>query len=153
MKKALALLLVIGCVFCAACAGSEKKLACTMDGLFDMICQVNAEGDMFARSADRLEELGIPADSFKAGRFMIPEESAGVETVAFFEAVDGDQANVIKAALEAYVNATRVEQKDYNAENYQVALDAEVVKEGNYVYLVMSSAKEAILKIINDNLK
>ncbi|MBO4861223.1 MAG: DUF4358 domain-containing protein [Clostridia bacterium] len=153
MKKALALLLVIGCVFCSACAGSEKKLACTMDGLFDMICQVNAEGDMFARSADRLEELGIPADSFKAGRFMIPEESAGVETIAFFEAVDGDQANVIKAALEAYVNATRVEQKDYNAENYQVALDAEVVKEGNYVYLVMSSAKEAILKIINDNLK
>ena len=108
MKKALALLLVIGCMFCAACAGSEKKLACTMDGLFDMICQVNAEGDMFARSADRLEELGIPADSFKAGRFMIPEESAGVETIAFFEAVDGDQANVIKAALEAYVNATRV---------------------------------------------
>ena len=153
MKKALALLLVIGCVFCAACAGSEKKLACTMDGLFDMICQVNAEGDMFARSADRLEELGIPANSFNAGRFMIPEESAGVETIAFFEAVDGDQANVIKAALEAYVNATRVEQKDYNAENYQVALDAEVVKEGNYVYLVMSSAKEAILKIINDNLK
>ena len=85
MKKALALLLVIGCVFCAACAGSEKKLACTMDGLFDMICQVNAEGDMFARSADRLEELGIPADSFKAGKFMIPEESAGVETIAFFE--------------------------------------------------------------------
>ncbi|MBQ6043340.1 MAG: DUF4358 domain-containing protein [Clostridia bacterium] len=153
MKKALALLLVLGCVFCAACAGSEKKLACTMDGLFDMICQVNAEGDMFPRSADRLEELGIPADSFKSGKFMIPEESAGVETIAFFEAVDGDRANVIKAALEAYVNATRVEQKDYNAENYQVALDAEVVKEGNYVYLVMSSAKEAILKIINDNLK
>ena len=153
MKKALALLLILACVFCAACTGSEKKLTCTVTELFDKIGEVNAEGDLFSLSKDFLSEMGISSSLIKSGAFMMPEETAGVESVAFFEASDSNSAKLIKAALEAFVKATQIEQKDYNADNYKVSLDAVVNSEGNYVYLVMSSAKDAILKIINDNLK
>ena len=59
----------------------------------------------------------------------------------------------LKLKLETHVADVRNKQKDYNADNYQVALDAVVVKEGVYVYLVMSPAKDAIVKAIGDKLK
>ena len=159
MKRTISVILlaacVFACVFASACGdgSSEKKLGCTVNELFDKITAVNAEGDMFPYDADRLADLGISADLFTEGRFMIPEDSAGVETVAFFTAKDAGSANKIKAALDTFVSDTRIDQKDYNADNYQVALDAVVKVEGVYVYLVMSPAKDAIIKVIEDNLK
>ena len=153
MKKVIAFILIAACLFSVACGG-EKKLACTVDELFEKICKVNAEGEMFAYSADWIaDEYGIKPDLYTDGRLMIPEDSAGVETVAFFTAKDAEAAKNIKALLDTIVASTRVDQKDYNADNYQVALDAVTKTEGVYVYLVMSPAKDAILKIIEDNLK
>ena len=152
MKKLLALLLAFACVFGVSCV-KVKQLNCTVDELFDKICKANAEGEMYAYSADRIAEIGIAPDLYESGRFMVPEETAGVETVAFFKAKSDGSAKTIKAALEAFVKATQVDQKDYNADNYKVALEAVVVECDNYVYLVMSSAKAAILKVIDENLK
>jgi len=153
MKKVIAFILIAACLFSVACGG-EKKLACTVDELFEKICKVNAEGDMFANSAEWLaDEYSITADLYTEGKFMIPEDSAGVETVAFFVAKNAESAGIIKTLLDTIVASTRVDQKDYNADNYQVALDAVTKTEGVYVYLVMSPAKDAIIKIIEDNLK
>lgn len=153
MKKFSALLLIAACVFSVACSG-EKRLGCTVQELMDKICTVNAEGEMFSNDEDSLsDDWGIEKALYTEGLFMIPKESAGVETVAFFVAKDAESAKTIKAALDRFVKFTQVEQKDYNADNYQVSLDAVTVAEGVYAYLVMSPAKDAIMKVIEDNLK
>lgn len=158
MKRTITVILlaacVFACVFASACGGSsEKKLGCTVNELFEKITKVNAEGDMFPYDADRLADLGISADLYTEGRYMVPEDSAGIETVAFFTAKDADSAKKIKAALDTVVEDAKIDQKDYNEDNYEVALNAVTKTEGVYVYLVMSPAKDEIIKVIEDNLK
>ena len=63
------------------------------------------------------------------------------------------EIDVPEGTTVVYVTDTRNQQKDYNADNYQVALDATVVQEGKYVYLVMSPNKDALLKVIGEKLK
>lgn len=137
----------------AACSG-EKKLNGTLDELKTALSAVNAEGDLMPYDEDRLaDDIVIKSGDYTEGFYLIPINSAGVETIAFFVCADSAAADNIKLRLETRVADVRNQQKDYNADNYQVALDAVVVKEGVYVYLIMSPKKDALIKVINEKLK
>ncbi len=154
MRKALSLVLLLACLFAAACSSEAKELNCTVDELFAKINSANAEGEMYPYNADRLtDDLSITPELYSEGYFMIPMESAGVETIAFFKATNAANAKTIKSALDRFVNDTKVYQEKYNADNYAVACSAVTKTEGVYVYLVMSPKKSNIVKIINENLK
>lgn len=156
MKKLVSLLLVVICLFSAvSCGGSkEKVLSISVDELLEKLVSANAEGEMYSYSASLLaDELGITEDLYTAGKFFIPSESAGVETVAFFTASSAENASKIKDALDSYIARVKNVQEKYNADNFEVAKAAVAVKEGLNVYLVMSPSKDALVKIINDYLK
>lgn len=149
-----AVLVSLSCLFLASCALEKKILTCSMDELFTQIAEKNAEGELYPYSAERLEDdIQISPNLYTEGRLMIPMESPGVETIAFFKAADEDAALKIKAALDKFVNDTKVYQEKYNADNFAVASSAVTKMEGVYVYLVMSPAKTNIVKVINENLK
>ncbi|MEG2003722.1 MAG: DUF4358 domain-containing protein [Clostridia bacterium] len=154
-KKFLAMIicLVIVSVSLVACGG-PKTLSCTIDELFAKIEKKNAEGTLTAFDSDRLsEDLQLKSEYFSEGKFKIPFESAGVEAIGFFKASDDAKADKILLLLQKYINDVKVAQKDYNAGNYDVACKAIAVKEGLYVYLIMSPKVEDIKTVINENLK
>ncbi len=150
-----ALILALIALSLVACGGSgEKVLNGTVDELKTALSAANAEGDLMPYDADRLaDDIVIKSADYQEGFFLTPINSAGVETIAFFVCADSTAASNVKLRLETYVTDTRNQQKDYNADNYQVALDATVVQEGKYVYLVMSPNKDALLKVIGEKLK
>lgn len=153
-KRTLSVILVLALALAFTACGSEKKLNGTVDELKAAVSAVNAEGELVPYDEDRLiDDLGIKSSEYSEGFYLIPINSAGVETIAFFVCADSASADSLKLKLETHVTDVRNKQKDYNADNYQVALDAVVVKEGVYVYLVMSPAKDAIVKAIGDKLK
>ncbi len=159
MKKIVSLLLVVICLFSAVSCGEaneikEKVLSITADELLGKLVSANAEGEMYSYSASLLaDELGITEDLYTAGKFFVPVESAGVESVAFFTASSKENASKIKDALDSYIARVKNVQEKYNAANFEVAKAAVAVKEGLNVYLVMSPSKDALVKIINDYLK
>lgn len=149
-----ALILALIALSLVACGGGEKTLNGTVDELKNALSAANAEGDLMPYDADRLaDDIVIKSADYQEGFFLTPINSAGVETIAFFVCADSTAASNVKLRLETYVTDTRNQQKDYNADNYQVALDATVVQEGKYVYLIMSPNKDALLKVIGEKLK
>ena len=155
MKKIIAsILLICIALTLAACQTEPKKLTCTVDELKTKLSAVNAEGDLMTYDSDRLaDELVIKSGDYTEGFLLIPIDSAGVETIAFFVCADDAAAENVKLRLETKVSDTRTQQKDYNADNYTVAMAATVTKEGSYVYLIMSPNKDKIQKVIDENLK
>lgn len=154
MKKIISLILTVACLLAVSCSSKAKELTCSVDELFDQISKVNAEGELFAYDSERLiDELMITSDLYSEGYYMIPSQTVGVETIAFFKATNNDSAKAIKAAFDIVVSDTKNYQEKYNPDNYAVACSAVTKIEGLYVYLVMSPKKTAIVKSINDNLK
>ena len=150
-------MLIVFCLFTAvACNGQikDKVLSISVDELLEKLVTSNAEGEMYSYSVSRLaDDLSITEDLYTAGKFFIPVESAGVETIAFFTASSEENASKIKTSLESYISRIKTEQENYNANNFEVAKAASAVKEGLNVYLVMSPSKDALVKLINDYLK
>lgn len=157
MKKIIASLLVLLCIFSVACDGEqikEKVLSISVDELLEKLVTSNAEGEMYSYNSSRLaDDLGITEDLYTGGKFFIPIESAGVETIAFFTATSEENAAKIKSALESYIGRVKNEQENYNANNFEVAKAASAIKEGLNVYLVMSPSKDALIELINTYLK
>ncbi len=155
IKRIISAIILTTLVFAfAACTEAEKKLNCTLDELKAELSKVNAEGELIPFDEDRLaDDIVIKTGDYTEGFFLIPMNSAGVETIAFFVCADSAAADNIKLRLETRVTDTRNQQKDYNAANYEVAMNATVVKEGKYVYLIMSPNKDALLKVIDEKLK
>ena len=157
MKKIIASLLVLLCVFSVACgeeAAKQKVLSVTVDELLEVLTTSNAEGEMYSYNSSRLaDNIGISEDLYSAGKFFIPVESAGVETIAFFTATSEENAEKIKASLEGYISRIKNEQENYSASNFEVAKSAVAVKEGLNVYLIMSPSKDALISLINTYLK
>jgi len=155
IKRIISAILLTALVFAlASCAASEKTLTCTLDELKAELSKVNAEGELIPFDEDRLaDDIVIKSGDYTEGFFLIPVNSAGVETIAFFVCADSKAAENIKLRLETRVTDIRNQQKDYNADNYEVAMNATVVQEGKYVYLIMSPKKDALLKVISEKLK
>ncbi|MDL2287367.1 DUF4358 domain-containing protein [Eubacteriales bacterium OttesenSCG-928-G02] len=154
MKKLLSILLISCVLLTLTACGSEKTLNGSIDDLFKKIEEKNAEGAMYACSAEVIEEDFLIKESYYSeGRIIKPEDSAGVERIAFFKANSAENANLISKALKKHIEDVKQEEKNYNADNYATASNAEVTKEGLYVYMVMSPNKAAITEVIKANLK
>ncbi len=131
----------------------EKTLSCTVDELLTAINGVNNEDDLFPFDEDRLlDDLGIKTEDFKEG-FLAGGVGAYVENVAFFVCENKDQLSRMEALLKSFVQDIKDKNEFYNADNFQIASDAIVNIEGNYVYMVMSKKSADIIKVITDNLK
>lgn len=55
--------------------------------------------------------------------------------------------------LQSRKASTESTQKDYNAENYDIAVNATVETDGLYVYMVMSANRTDINSVIADSFK
>ena len=80
-------------------------------------------------------DTGISEDMYVGGFFAwLLEASVGnCACVAVFEAENTEKAEEIERYLQAYLTDMQLVQKEYNADNYQLTLNAELKVDGNYV--------------------
>ena len=155
MKRCIsALLLLTLLLTLCACAEKEKTLAVSVGELSDKVADAMASEQTAEYDETMLlDELGIQSSMFTEGFYKIGASDASVEEVAFFKAADEASALQLKQKLETRKAATEATQKDYNADNYEVATAATEETEGLHVYLGMSANRDAVTKAIEDNLK
>lgn len=91
-------------------------------------------------------DTGISEDMYVSGFFaFLLEASVGnCACVALFEGADEQKADEIAAYLQAYLTDVQLTQENYNADNYQMTLNAVLAVEQNYVMLVISPDNDVI---------
>ena len=100
-----------------------------------------------------LDDLGIASSLDTEYFYKVGSSDASVEEVAFFKAADEESATTIMQKLQSRKASTESTQKDYNAENYDIAVNATVETDGLYVYMVMSANRTDINSVIADSFK
>ncbi len=148
MKKICALFIVAALLLCS-CSSSftvnVKEAGAAM---------ADATGYMWLEyDADSIyNDTGISEDMYVSGFFAwLLEASVGnCALVAVFEAKDKQGAEVIEQYLSAYLTDTQLTQKDYNADNYQLTLNAELFVEQNYVVFSIAPDNSVVVDAFNN---
>ena len=152
MKKIMALLLVIGVVFLAAC-GSSAKTA-DLNAVRESIAAQYDLSEMMALSEDDLLDMyGVKADDVKQYVALIAKSSTSADEILLFEAKDADAAARIREKLEARYQSKLNEAKDYLPDEYTKISGCKVETSGNFISLIVSSEAEAMTKIYQATFK
>lgn len=84
-------------------------------------------------------DTGINPESFAEGFWICEETGNSAETVAFYIAKSDAEGEEIRTLLSNKLTSLQNQYKDYNADNYQMTLDAVVGGSGVYAYMVIST--------------
>lgn len=143
MKKIFALLILTLLLFCSCTSAFTVDVKETGAAMADATGFVWLEYD-----ADSIyNDTGISENMYVSCFFAwLLEASVGnCALVAVFEAEDEQAADEIEKYLEAYLTDTQLTQKDYNADNYQLTLNAELFVDQNYVVFSIAPDNNAVI--------
>ncbi len=155
MKKTLcAVMILILIVSLVSCQETEKTLSVSVTELGEKVEEKMASETVADYDATLLlDDLGIASSLYTEYFYKVGSSDASVEEVAFFKAADEESATTIMQKLQSRKASTESTQKDYNAENYDIAVNATVETDGLYVYMVMSANRTDINSVIADSFK
>ena len=155
MKKTLcAVMILILIVSLVSCQETEKTLSVSVTELGEKVEEKMASETVADYDATLLlDDLGIGSSLYTEYFYKVGSSDASVEEVAFFKAADEESATTIMQKLQSRKASTESTQKDYNAENYDIAVNATVETDGLYVYMVMSANRTDINSVIADSFK
>ena len=155
MKKTLcALMILILIVSLVSCQETEKTLSVSVTELGEKVEEKMASETVADYDATLLlDDLGIASSLYTEYFYKVGSSDASGEEVAFFKAADEESATTIMQKLQSRKASTESTQKDYNAENYDIAVNATVETDGLYVYMVMSANRTDINSVIADSFK
>lgn len=145
------LILIVSLV---SCQETEKTLSVSVTELGEKVEEKMASETVADYDAALLlDDLGIASSLYTEYFYKVGSSDASVEEVAFFKAADEESATTIMQKLQSRKASTESTQKDYNAENYDIAVNATVETDGLYVYMVMSANRTDINSVIADSFK
>ena len=145
------LILIVSLV---SCQETEKTLSVSVTELGEKVEEKMASETVADYDATLLvDDLGIASSLYTEYFYKVGSSDASVEEVAFFKAADEESATTIMQKLQSRKASTESTQKDYNAENYDIAVNATVETDGLYVYMVMSANRTDINSVIADSFK
>lgn len=138
----------------AACGGKEVTAKKPINEIYGEITSAVTLPEMLSLSDDTLYAyVGIQSGLYKSFVAAIPLSATSGDMLFIFEANDAQSAGEIKTKLENFLAQKTVEMKDYIPSEYEKLTDSSVTAKGRYVWLVVSDNAQAILNIINDNIK
>lgn len=147
MKKMFFVLLAVSLLLCS-CAGSF-----TVDVKEAGAAMADATGFTWLEyDGDSIyNDTGISEDMYTQGFFAwLLEASVGnCACVAVFEAENAEKAEEIEKYLQAYLTDMQLVQKEYNADNYQLTLNAELKTDGNYVVFSVAPDNTVVIDAFN----
>lgn len=145
------LILIVSLV---SCQETEKTLSVSVTELGEKVEEKMASETVADYDATLLlDDLGIASSLYTEYFYKVGSSDASVEEVAFFKAADEESATTIMQKLQSRKASTESTQKDYNAENYDIAVNATVETDGLYVCMVMSANRTDINSVIADSFK
>ena len=145
------LILIVSLV---SCQETEKTLSVSVTELGEKVEEKMASETVADYDATLLlDDLGIASSLYTEYFYKVGSSDASVEEVAFCKAADEESATTIMQKLQSRKASTESTQKDYNAENYDIAVNATVETDGLYVYMVMSANRTDINSVIADSFK
>lgn len=143
MKKIICAVLALVCMLSLfACgAGENNKPERDIDIKAvkeQIISQLNIEGAMDLASERLLALYGIEAADIASSACYVTMDGVFPDEIVMIEAVDADAAKRVEEKLQTRLEEIKVQSQSYDPENYAVAQECKVLKEGNVVALFMS---------------
>ncbi len=151
MKKIIALVLAVLTIFAlTACGGGSAKEIDIAAVKETIVTDLAVEGSMDIDASRLLDLYGIAAEDIEESACYITMDGVFPEEIIMVKAVDGDAAKRVEEKLNTRIEEVKVQSQSYDAENYALAQECKVIKEGNYVAMFLS-AKHAEMEDIFTN--
>ena len=159
MKKVIiialvAIVAVLGIVLVLTSGGSEEKPILTTQELYNKISEnVTLPTEMVSRNSEELDmRYGIDPTKAQDFIFMANATSYYVDTIAIFKIENADDRETVKEQLSTIKQQAMNSMNNYDAEQYKIATDGEVITSGNYVCLFMTSDVSKVKSTFKDNI-
>ena len=152
MRTALALLLVLVCVFAVSCGADEGKTddgtPATMEDVYNAVTGTLADSDKLVDIQDSYLKNFIKADTenYASYKVVVQSISSSIDEIGIFEAKDAADVKAIEDMVDTYLDFYRNEIWDnrYNQDEFPKLRDAERVTAGNFVmYVILGDAERA----------
>lgn len=138
MKKMMCLMLaVLLALGMTACGGKEQAKSADLNALYETIAP-NLPQMLPMDETTMMNFLGIDAADCTQAAVAICAEGLRADEVWLIEAKDADAFARIKTLAEARLKAKAEETVSYNPEQYAVVEKAQLLTEGNYLFLLVS---------------
>lgn len=112
-----------------------------------IISELAIEGALDLASERLLALYGIEEADITESACFVTMGGVFPDEIVMIKAVDGDAADRIEAKLNTRLDEIKVQSQSYDPENYAVAQECKVLREGNTVALFMS-AKHADMEAV-----
>lgn len=138
-----------GCGESSSAPGEENTQAKSIDEIYEEISE-SVELYSPVEMADNFisNYYGIEMDTLEEYIFVMSEDATSAETIVIMKVKEEDDMEAITAALQVVVDAKKSEMENYLPEQFEIVKKSSVKSKGNYVYLVISEARETIEQII-----
>lgn len=141
--------ILLSTVIIISSCGTKKIEEFTLQEIADNLTEKVEFTELFPLGGDDIfQEIGIDEDAYREVVWLIPTDSLQANRLMLFEASDGEGASLIEDKLKKYHDQQKVSSETYSPAMYAVFNKTEVVKSGNFVYLVVAEdinkAKEII---------
>ncbi|MBQ3195620.1 MAG: DUF4358 domain-containing protein [Clostridia bacterium] len=108
----------------------------------------------FEMPADAIyNDVGVNPESFEKGFWLCEESGNSAETVAVYVAKSDAEGENIRTLLNNKLQSLQNQYKDYNADNYNMTLNAAVGGTGVYAYIVISPNVASVKSFIENAIK
>ncbi|MGN0452787.1 MAG: DUF4358 domain-containing protein [Ruminococcus sp.] len=116
-----------------------------------IITDLSIEGSMDLASSRLLDLYGIDESDMTKQESFVTMDGIFPDEVIMVEAKDSACADKVEEKLSNRLEEVKVQSQSYDAENYAVAQECKVLREGNTVALFLSPKHAEMEKIWNEN--
>ena len=155
MKRVLSPILLLSLLFAvlAGCGGGEVS-AKPVNEIYDEIASKVTLPEMLnLNSADLLDYTGIDASLYAESSANIPVAATLGDMIFIFKANDEAALSELEQKIGNYRSQKLSEMQNYIPAEYSKINASTITKKGLYIWLVVSDDSQAILEVINDNIK
>ena len=137
----------------SACGGSAAK-SLDIAAFYEKLSGEFTLPEMMELSEKRMETYyGLSPDACRQLLARLNSDGQSVDEIWLIEAVDGKAAEEIQALAEFRAEQVRNETENYSPEQYAVAKEARIIRDGNYVALFISPDAGAMAELFQKSLK
>lgn len=150
MKKTIVMLCVALLLANLCACGQAEPAAPDMQELYETILQTEGTPDMLVVPPEKCAFLyGIAQEDCAQQVVAICQESLLADEYWLIEAVDSAAADRIEALARTRLEQKAAELENYLPEQYEVVRQAQLLRQGNCVILLVSPQAEALAKLFS----
>lgn len=150
MKKTVILLLAVLMLAGLCACGEDSPAAPDMQERFEALQQVEGTPEMMVVPPERCDFLfGIVQEDCAQQVVAICQDSLRADEYWLIEAVDSAAADRIEALAKTRLEQKAAELESYLPEQFEVVQQAQLLRQGNCVILLVSPQAEALAKLFS----